>query len=40
MIDSTVFPIYTSAMRYIKRVLDINHDLERKSQFLFGPDMM
>ena len=24
-------------MRYIKRVLDINHDLERKSQFLFGP---
>ena len=24
-------------MRYIKRVLDISHDLERKSQFLFGP---
>ena len=24
-------------MRYIKRVLDINHELERKSQFLFGP---
>ena len=24
-------------MRYIKRVLDISRDLERKSQFLFGP---
>ena len=24
-------------MRYIKRILDISHDLERKSQFLFGP---
>ena len=24
-------------MRYIKRVLEISHDLERKSQFLFGP---
>ena len=24
-------------MRYIKRILDIGHDLERKSQFLFGP---
>lgn len=24
-------------MRYIKRVLDISHALERKSQFLFGP---
>ena len=24
-------------MRYIKRVLNISHDLERKSQFLVGP---
>ncbi len=24
-------------MGYIRRILDINHDLERKSQFLFGP---
>lgn len=24
-------------MRYIKRILDINRDLNRKSQFLFGP---
>ena len=30
-------PVYTVGMRYIKRVLDISHDLERKSQFLFGP---
>ena len=24
-------------MRYIKRILNIEHDLARKSQFLFGP---
>ena len=24
-------------MRYIKRILDLSHDLSRKSQFLFGP---